>query len=182
MALAATACFSGLGDLHFDFTSRQCQSDSQCPDGQVCVNGWGTSCEAATVCATSADCRPEEECGVRAEPGVDRSRRTCLPKRCNCDSDCPATFKCDGNDDAPSLHELVCRPRRDDCKLDADCAPTTKPGEVVACQTIPHAQHASTCQLVPEHQCVYQQKPCSADSECAPPSTCYGLPGAKICI
>jgi hypothetical protein len=108
-AFAANA--GGVFELHAQLYDEQppprCQSDGDCPDGQVCLEG---QCLAQGIpCGPNGQCPAGQFCGVAGfcesgcasnddcPPPSTCDRGQCrMPQACGRDLDCPASYVCEG--------------------------------------------------------------------------------------
>ncbi len=125
--------------------SPPCESDADCGEGLVCVEG---ECRPLDACTTDADCAEDQKC-------VDH---LCIDCNCQTDADCPQDEFC--------YQECVCREREVvPCDSDEDCAE----GELCidsACVPAPLCDRDADCPsgLVCEGGvCV---RPCESDEDC----------------
>ena len=155
----------------------ECDCDNQCPEGTLCgFTFFGNTCGGGTLCATDESCAPEDECRLRddcgAFGGCRRSgsasmatRKTCEPRRCSCDADCPEGYLC-GSSAAASGEVCVVGDFCDSdayCGLSHQCVTETRP----ACSA-------------PRTGC--RPSPCMSDNDCPAGWICAAPVGVNECV
>ena len=154
----------------------KCTTDLQCPADEVCVWGLlGNACSSASVvCTSEADCAPEHACRYRSTIGPNATRRTCEPRACICDSDCPDGFLCPASDQVFSFggdDTAYCTQVDADwtlCSSDDECADGLE-CRVARRSNCPDTDHKSCSSAV-----------CTCDSECPEGEVC--IPGLGACV
>ncbi len=118
VGVASLAIVAGCIDLGSDWGGDWnwdvCQSDDDCPAGEICTGFFG-GCTAGT-CDSDEDCPAHDECRLRGswfEPGSP-TRTTCETRICYFDDDCPDPYVCDKQYCAIDLRichsDLACSP------------------------------------------------------------------------
>jgi Cys-rich repeat protein len=151
-----------------------CESDAECPDGQVCelfptwecdpnvdfcpmppefVAG-GICAEPVQGCYSDDDCNPGESCHFQ-------------PWDCADDMACPA------------VEQGVCVPDTGSCNSDLDC----NPGEVCEWRDVPC--DGDVCAAIAESVCVPAEPNCYSDFDCNPGDICqwvdFECPPGALC-
>jgi hypothetical protein len=122
-----------------------CDSDADCEEGSVCVEG---ECRPLETCATDADCAEDQKC-------IDQA---CTDCHCQTDADCPLDEYC--------YQECVCREREEvPCESDGDCADDELCMDSV-CVPVPPCTDDGDCPaglICDGGVCV---RPCETDEDC----------------
>lgn len=190
VAFLWTAC---IGDLSFNFD--RCASDDDCPAGEVCEGGFGTSCAPYdhAFCSSDADCAGHDQCRYRTNDDVPASTSVPLATRKTCevcvdDDPCPAGSICvyvsggflDGMLDDACQAADVCT-KQSDCPADRVCRlrtlgllfePVTATRKTCEpkCQDdldcVPMLCEVKTGDCVPQH--------CASNDDCPVYSSCDG--------
>ena len=156
-----------------------CQSDNDCPAGQLCDATTG-KCGAKAECTSNADCKDPtkplckdgkceakgSECFSDVDCPADKSRcvdNKCTTPECSSDADCndPTKSKCVGG---------VCQA---ECEKDADCT-DGKSCVSGQCQVVSECKTDADCKdkdkpLCKNEQCVPE---CQVDADCANGNIC----------
>lgn len=153
---AAGALIASVGVSSLAAAQSECESDSDCGEGMICMDYGQAPCPARPPCEPGTDCPDIEwEC-------PDVSFRSCVPGPCETDADCgdglkctafefaecsgsPGALPCDSDDEPCEFEEpepvectmgvtYECAPAwSGECEADADCGPGFTCTEAESC-------------------------------------------------
>ena len=132
-------------------TGNDCEFDSDCATGEVCLQPTGDSNRCVTECTDDATvCAADEECAPRFPNSGEGDRSACIPSdlECSVDTQCPEGINC-GEDGfcAVNADEQMCE-SDEDCGADETCNLDTGMCESDAtCESDEDCGQGETCNL-----------------------------------